>query len=372
MSKTEQTEAEPGGHGTSPLFTWLLILVPIALVLELMHAAPLVIFAVAALAIVPLAEWMRRGTEHVAHHAGSAIGGLLNVSFGNAAELILAIFVLMDGNIGVVKATITGSIIGNSLLGLGLAILVGSWGRQKMTFQANRAGLLGSLLILAVIALLLPALYDYTERTMAPTADIASLDQHLSLGVAIVLIAVYIGNLIYTLRTHKSEFAIEEPEASGHAVWPLKKALGVLLAATLAVALMAEFVSGALEEAATTLGLSEFFLGLIVLPIIGNAAEYFSAIYYGRRNQMDMVMTIAVGATIQVAMMTAPLLVILSYVIGHPMNLVFGNVLELAAIIGSAFAVNSIAQDGETTWFEGMMLLAVYTLLAISFFFVRV
>ena len=372
MSNNSAASSNGGGHGTSPLFTWLLALVPIAFVLELMHVDPLIVFAVAALAIVPLAEWMRRGTEHVASHAGSAIGGLLNVSFGNAAELILAIFVLMNGNTAVVKATITGSIIGNSLLGLGLAILVGSWGRQKLTFQANRAGLLGSLLILAVIALLLPALYDYTERAMAPRADIVSLDQHLSLGVAIVLILVYIGNLVYTLRTHKSEFEIAEPEDDGHTPWPLKKALGVLILATAAVALMAEIVSSALEHAATSLGLSEFFIGLIVLPIIGNAAEYFSAIYYGRRNQMDMVMTIAVGATIQVAMMTAPLLVILSYLIGHPMNLVFSNMLELAAIIGSAFAVNSIAQDGETTWFEGMMLLAVYALLALSFFFVRV
>ncbi|MEO5930641.1 MAG: calcium/proton exchanger [Candidatus Kapaibacterium sp.] len=359
------------------IFTYLLIFIPISIVLDIAGAPPLWVFITAAAAIIPLAEWMRRATEHIASRAGSAIGGLLNITFGNAAELILAIFVLKTGNTAVVKATITGSIVGNSLLGLGLAIVAGSWGRHKQSFPRERAGLLGSLLILSVIGLLLPALFDYTERNIAPTGhagdpNIGSLDQNLSLGVAIVLILVYIGNLIYTLITHSNVFggSDEASEGEAHAAWSIKKSLTVLVLATAAVAFEAEMVSSALEKTASTLHLTEFFLGLIVLPLVGNAAEYFSAIYFARKDKMDLVMSIAVGASIQVALLTAPLLVLISYLVGHPMNLVFTNPLELIAIAGVAFAVNSIAQDGETTWFEGLLLIAVYALLALAFYFV--
>ncbi|MDB5035172.1 MAG: calcium/proton antiporter, CaCA family [Chlorobi bacterium] len=352
------------------IFTYLLIFIPISIALEFAGAPPIWVFIASAAAIIPLAEWMRRATEHIASRAGSAIGGLLNITFGNAAELILAIFVLKTGNTQVVKATITGSIVGNSLLGLGLAIVAGSWGRHKQSFPRERAGLLGSLLILSVIGLLLPALFDYTERNIAPAGNVGSLDQNLSLGVAIVLILVYIGNLIYTLITHSNVFGGDEELEVGHAAWSIKKSLTVLVLATAAVAFEAEMVSGALEKTASTLHLTEFFLGLIVLPLVGNAAEYFSAIYFARKDKMDLVMSIAVGASIQVALLTAPLLVLISYLVGHPMNLVFSNPLELIAIAGVAFAVNSIAQDGETTWFEGLLLIAVYALLALAFYFV--
>jgi Ca2+:H+ antiporter len=353
------------------IFTYLLALVPISLVLEFMHAPPLWVFFTSALAIIPLAEWMRRGTEHIATRAGSAIGGLLSVTFGNAAELILAIFVLSTGNTHVVKATITGSIVGNSPLGLGLAIVAGSWGRAKQTFPRERAGLLASLLIISVIALLLPALFDYTERGIMASPNAGSLDQNLSLGVAIVLILVYVANLIYTLVTHSDVFAGHEEEEEGsEKAWSMKKSLLVLVLATVGVALEAEMVSGALEATASMLGLTEFFLGLIVLPLVGNAAEYFSAIYFARKDKMDLVVSIAVGASIQVALLTAPLLVLVSYLLGHPMDLVFANPLELIAIAGVAFTVNSIAQDGETTWFEGVLLIAVYALFGLAFFFV--
>lgn len=350
------------------IFTWLLLLVPVSLALEFIGAPPLMIFAVAAVAIIPLAEWMRRGTEQVAELAGPSIGGLLNVTFGNMAELILAIFVLSSGNIQVVKATITGSIVGNSLLGLGMAIVVGSWNRERQVFKRERAALLASLLILSVIALLLPAIFDYTERGLAAAQQTRALDEQLSLGVAVVLILAYIGNIIYTLVTHRDIFGGSEEQ--GHAIWSLRRSLAVLIAATVAVALEADLVSGALEESAGALGLSTFFLGIIVLPLVGNAAEYFSAIYFARQDKMDLVMGIAVGASIQVALLTAPLLVLISFALGHPMDLVFSSPLELIAIAAVAFAVNSIAQDGETTWFEGLLLLAVYALLALAFFFV--
>jgi Ca2+:H+ antiporter len=344
----------------------LLVLVPLSLALALLHASPLWVFGAGAAAIIPLGGWIRRATEQVAQRAGPAIGGLLNVTFGNAAEFILALFVLRSGNTGVVKATITGSIIGNSLLGLGMSILAGSWGREKQTFNRERAGLLASLLILSVIALLLPAMFDYAERSRATTARAHVLDERLSLGVSIVLIVVYAGNLLYTLVTHRDIFGGTQ---EGEPMWSLSRALTILAASTAAVAVEAELVSGALEPTAARLGLSLFFLGVIVLPLVGNAAEYASALYFARRDQMGLVMTISVGSSIQIALMTAPALVIGSYLLGHPMDLVFGHPLELIAIAGSAFVVNAIALDGETTWFEGVMLVAVYVLLALAFFF---
>jgi Ca2+:H+ antiporter len=343
-----------------------LLFVPLSLALALLHAAPLWVFGTGAAAIIPLSEWIRRSTEQIAERAGPAIGGLMNVTFGNAPEFILALFVLRSGNAGVVKATITGSIIGNSLLGLGIAILAGSWGREKQTFKRERAGLLASLLILSVIALLLPAMFDYAERSFATTTRAHVLDQRVSLGVSIVLILVYVANLFYTLVTHRDIFETAE---DGQPTWSLGRSLAVLAAATVTIAVEAELVSNALEPAGERLGLSLFFLGVIVLPLVGNAAEYVSAIYFARQDRMGLVMTISVGSSIQIALMTAPALVLASYLIGHPMDLVFGHPLELMAIAGSAFVVNSIALDGETTWFEGVMLVAVYALFALAFFF---
>ena len=358
------------------LWRALLLLVPISLVLAAIDAVPrTLVFIVAILAIVPLAEWVRHSTEHVAARAGSAIGGLLNVSFGNAPELILALFVLSGGHTAVVKAQITGSLIGNSLLGLGLAIVAGSFGRERQHFNRERAGHLSSLLILVTIALLLPALFDYTERGVRRAANSAALDEALSLGVAVVLICVYIGNLIYTLVTHRDIFArtptySEEAESVMEAPWPLSRSILILAGATVLTAVEAELVSSTVEVTATRLGLTPFFLGVIVLAVVGNAAEYISAVYFARRGQMGLVIGITIGSTIQIGMLVAPLLVIISYLLGHPMNLVFENPIELIAVAGAAFIVNSISQDGETTWFEGALLLAVYLLFALAFFLV--
>jgi Ca2+:H+ antiporter len=349
-----------------------LALVPISLLAPHLGAGPVLVFLLAGAAIVPLADWIRRATEQVAATVGSAIGGLLNVTFGNAAELILALFLLARGSVAVVKASITGSIVGNSLLGLGLAILVGGWSRERQRFQRERAGLLSSLLILSVVALLVPALFDFTERRLRAVPAAGDLDERLSLGVAVVLLLAYGANLVYTLITHRDLFAAEASEADEvRHPWPVGRALAVLVAATAAVAWEAELVSGALEATAGRLGLTTFFLGVIALPLVGNAAEFFAAVYFARRDRMDLVMTIAVGSSIQIALFTAPLLVLVSWAMGRPMNLVFANPLELVAIAGVAFAVNAIAQDGETTWFEGVLLLAVYALLGLAFFFVR-
>lgn len=359
------------------LWRAFLLLVPVSLVLDAIRTVPrVIVFVTAMLAIVPLAEWVRRGTEHVAARSGSAIGGLLNVSFGNAPELILALFVLYGGHVAVVKAQITGSLIGNSLLGLGIAIVAGSFGREHQRFNRERAGLLSSLLILVTIAVMLPALFDYTERGVVRVSDPAVRDEWLSLGVAIVLILVYAGNLLYTLVSHRDVFSQgpepdEQLDAQQAGSWSLGRSLLVLAGATALTAVEAELVSSTVDAAAARLGLTPFFLGVIVLAIVGNAAEYVSAFYFARRGRMGLVMSITVGSTIQVALLVAPVLVIVSYFLGHPMNLVFGNPIELIAVAATAFIVNSIAQDGETTWFEGVLLLAVYALFALAFYLVE-
>ena len=361
------------------VFRWLLLLIPLSLAITyFVHAPPLVQFIAAVAGIVPLAEWIRRATDELARSLGSAIGGLLNVTFGNVAELLLAVFILLDGHADVVKGQITGSIIGNGLLGLGLAVAAGSWGREKQTFNRASAGRLSSLLILSVIALLLPALFHFTEHAAVGPAATRPLDERLSLGVSVVLLIVYSANLGYTLVTHRDIFATtEEDDASAkqhdteaRTTWPVWRSLAVLVGGTVFVAWEAEIVSGALTATAGALGVTTFFLGVIVLAVIGNSAEYLAAVYYARKNQMSMAMSITVGSSIQVALLIAPLLVLLSYFLGRPMNLVFANPLELIAIASVAFSVNAIAQDGESTWFEGVLLLAVYALFVLAFYFV--
>jgi Ca2+:H+ antiporter len=378
------------------LLRLLLLAIPISLALEyVVHAPALAVFVAGIVAIFPLAEWIRRATEQMAEAFGSAIGGLLNVTFGNLAEMLLAIFVLLDGHTDVVKGQITGSILGNGLLGLGLAIVAGSWKRDKQTFNRASAGRLSSLLILAVIALLLPALFHLAERGIVSSAEGQLRDERLSLGVSVVLIIVYIANLIYSLVTHRDVFSAshleeDEPktrvgsgsedapstdaagnqgaEKTGH--WSVRQSLAVLIGATAFVAWEAELIASSLTVAATSLGVTTFFLGIIVLAVIGNAAEYVSAVYFARRNRMSLVMGITVGSSIQVALFVAPLLVLISYALGRPMNLVFSSPLELIAIASVAFSVNAISQDGETTWFEGVLLLAVYALFVLAFLFV--
>ncbi len=351
---------------------WLLALVPISLAMEyLFHAPPTAVFVVSVLAIIPLASLVKDATEGVAGHLGSTIGGLLNVSFGNAAELILALFVLRAGEANVAKAQITGSLIGNSLLGLGLAATAGGIKFPTQKFNRDKVSTLSSLLILVVFALLIPAMFDYTERGIKNIPDPTKLDEKMSLGVAIVLIAIYVANLVYTLVTHKDAFETcdDEIEVEAHHA-PLKKSIMTLLIATVFVAIEAELVSGSLEAASASLGLSKFFLGITLLAVVGNAAEYISAVYFARKNRMDLVLGITLGSTIQVALLVAPILVLASYAMGQPMTLVFRSPLELVAVAAAAFSVNAISRDGETNWFEGVLLLGVYLILSIAFFFV--
>ena len=327
------------------------------------------IFATGAVAIGVLADWVRRATEQVATKAGPAVGGLLNVSFGSLAELILALFVLADGHADVVRAQITGSIIGTGLLGLGLAIVVGSVGRREQRFNRAKAGQLSTLLILVMIALVLPAVFDFTGRHLTQQR-IEVPDEHLSLGVAAVLLLLYAANLAYTLVTHRDVFAAKDArEADAAAGWPLWLSIAVLVASTAVIAAEAELVSDALGRTSEAMGLSPVFIGVIVLALVGTASDLFAASFFARRGKMNLVLNICIGSAIQVALVVAPLLVIGSWLLGHPLTLVFRNPLELFAIASVVFTVNAISTDGETTWFEGVLLIGVYALLGLAFFF---
>lgn len=349
----------------------LLVFVPLALALKyLVGASPLWIFLSGAAAVAVLADWTRRATEQLAERAGPAVGGLLNVSFGSVAEIILALFVLADGEAEVVKAQLTGSIMGTSLLGLGLAVLVGSFGREKQTFDRERAGLLSTMLVLVMLALLMPAIFDLTGRSTAPSSRLATLDEELSLAVSVVLLLLYGGNLLYTLVTHRDCFSRGE-EAPGKADWSLLTSLAVLVGATALVAWEAELVSDALSEAAAALHFSPLFLGVVVLALVGTGGDLFASVVFARHDKMGLVLNIAIGSAIQIALVVAPLLVLISWFIGHPMTLVFSNPLQLFAIAGTAVIVRAIAGDGETTWFEGLLLVGVYGLLALGFYFVE-
>ena len=346
----------------------LLLFVPLSLGLRYLVDAPAGwVFLTGAAAITVLANWLRRATEQLAERAGSTVGGLLNISFGNTAELILALFVLSRAHMRIVQAQITGSIIGTTLLFLGISVLLGGVGRVRQTFNQASAGLLSTLLFLVVVAILLPAVFDLSERVAAPGISTSLIDERLSLGVSVVLL-LYAGNLAYTLVTHRDVFARDAP--SGAAKWSVARALVVMIAATAVIALQSELVSDALEAASPQLGLSPVFLGAVVLALVGTVSDLFGAVVFARQDKMDIVFTICIGSAIQTALVMAPVLVLASWLIGQPMNLVFSSPLDLFAIAGAAFIVRAIAADGETTWFEGLLLIGVYLLFALGYYFV--
>jgi Ca2+:H+ antiporter len=350
------------------LLNWFLIFVPIAAALEFTHANPIAIFAASALAIIPLAGWMGRATEHLAEKMGQGVGGLLNATFGNAAELIIALMALRKGLYDVVKASITGSIIGNILLVLGLSILFGGLKYPRQVFNKTAAMLGSTLLTLSAIALVLPGIFHLLVAGK-PNAN----EQDLSLEIAIVLIITYVLSLIFTLRTHSHLYTggvdeHSEEEAIGTHGWSQKKSVSILLGATVLVAVMSEFLVGAVEAASHQLGLTEVFVGVILVAIIGNAAEHSTAVLVAMKNKMDLALNIAIGSSMQVALFVAPVLVFASYLFEKPMNLLF-TPLEIVAVTVSVLVVTMISQDGESNWMEGVLLLAVYTILGLTFYF---
>lgn len=347
----------------------LLIVLPAAPIASWgFELSPVWNFIFGALAIAVLADWIRLATDELSAHTGPSIGGLLTVSLGSLAELILALFVLRSGDIEVVHAQITGSIAATCLLGLGVAIVVGGFRREHQTFTRERAGLLSNLLVLSVIALLLPAVFDYTSRNTHPANEVGNADELLSLAVSGVLLLLYAGNLVFTLVTHRDVFAARE-EAAKPSHWSAITCLLVLLGATIAAAVESEFVSNALSATAHSANISPRFLGVVVLALVGTSSDIIAAVWFAARDRMGLVMTLCIGSAIQIALVVAPLLVISSWLMGTPMSLVFGNPVDLFSIAGTAFIVNAITRDAETTWFEGVLLIGVYAVLALAYFF---
>jgi Ca2+:H+ antiporter len=347
-------------------------LIPIALVLELMHASDVLIFTTSALGVIPPAALMGRATEELASRSGPGIGGLLNVTFGNFPELVIAFFALLEGLQEVVKASIIGSIIGNILLVLGAAMLVGGWGRQEQRFQSQAVGAQSAMLLLAVTALVMPAVFQLVDGGSLPPpvsedVQFGSTIEHLSLAVAIVLMISYMAGLFFSLRTHKDIF---NPGDTTHGEgWSTRKSVIALAIAGVVVGVMSEILVGSIAEAAESIGLSEFFIGAIVVAIVGNAAEHWVAVLVAAKDKMDLAVNIAIGSSTQIALFVAPLLVLLSFVFGPgPMPLVF-NGFELAAVILAILIANRVTAEGESNWFEGVQLLAVYLILALTFGF---
>ena len=345
---------------------YLLILVPVAMLVHGLHAPDPWVFATSALAIVPLAAFMGRATEHLAGRMGSGIGGLLNATFGNAAELIIALMALRAGLYDVVKASITGSIIGNILLVLGLAVLLGGVKHQRQTFNRTSAGIGATLLVLSAIGLVVPAIFHHIVHGTA-----AARERQMSLEIAIVLFALYVASLFFSLKTHRHLYTGEEV-GEGHPAgadsWSVKKSVIVLAIATSGVALMSEALVGAVEATATALGFTEVFVGVILVAIIGNAAEHSTAVVMAMKNQMDLAVNIAIGSSIQVALFVAPVLVFASYAFGRPMDLVFST-FEVVAVTIAAGVATLVAMDGESNWMEGAQLLGVYVILGLAFYF---
>ena len=354
----------------------LLVFVPFAALAEWLHWGPVAGFALAGLAIVPLAGLLGEATERIASRFGAGVGGLMNATFGNAAELIISIVALRAGLFDVVKASLTGSIIGNILLVLGLAIVAGGARRERQSFDRAAAAVGSTLLALAAVGLVVPALFhQFTEgavarATLDPASE-AALERGLSLEIAAVLFAVYLLSLLFSLRTHRHLYA-----GQGHAVAAPAGAPGArlgawltLLVATALIAWMSELLVGAVGAASSTLGLSPVFVGVIVVATVGNAAEHSTAVLVAMKNQMDLAFHIAIGSSIQIALFVAPLLVFLSYLMGAgPMDLRF-TPFEVVAVAIAVAVVNLVAQDGESNWLEGVLLLAVYLILGIAFYF---
>ena len=356
-----------------PLLNWLLIFIPITLGLEFfVHPGDSVIFISAALAIIPVAANMGQATESLAIKTGPTIGGLLNATFGNATELIIAFIALQAGKTEVVKASITGSMIGNMLLVLGLALFLGGIKYQKQVFNKEMAGSLASMLVIVMIAFMIPALFDFTERANGvPIIQENITNAHFSLAASVVLIVLYICNMVFSLVTHKDLLSSSDDEHDEDGMWPMRRSIATLIICTLMVAWLSEVLVGSLEGFSKGLGLSEVFAGLIIIPIIGNAAEH-SASVFAVKNKLDLSIQITLGATIQIALLVAPILVIVSFLIGKPMDLVIHRPLELAGLLGAALITANVAHDGESNWLEGAMLLGVYLLLALAFYYLPV
>jgi Ca2+:H+ antiporter len=351
-----------------PSLDWLLVFVPIAVALRFWpgEVSPTALFFCSSLGIIPLARWIGYATEALAARVGEGIGGLLNATFGNAAELIIALLAMAHGLTGVVKASITGSIIGNVLLVFGLSVLCGGLKHREQHFNRTAARTSSVSLTLAAIALVIPTIFHVAARDH-PNGWTPRLEQRLSLAIAIILFLTYACVLIFTLKTHRQLFMGTSGSRNAPA-WSRRRAVVILLVSTALVAGLSEFLVGSINGARTAVGLTEIFVGVIIVAIIGNAAEHSSAVVAAFKNKMDLSISIANGSSLQIALFVAPLLVFVSYAFGRPMDLEF-SLPETVAVVVAVYIFFQISGDGETNWIEGVQLLSVYVVLAILFFY---
>ena len=358
---------------------WLLIFIPLTVAFHYLHMADALIFLSSAVAIIPLAGWLGRATEQLAEHTGDGIGGLLNATFGNAAELIISIAGLQHGLYDIVKASLTGSIIGNLLLVLGASVLAGGLKYKEQRFNQQAASAQSTLMMLAAIGLVVPAAFHHLSGGTAARAS----ESQVSLLIAAVLIVAYCLNLLFSLKTHRhfyeADVAEDPPEQSADTgidelahddqPWSLRKAMLVLGGATALVAWMSEILVGSVEKAALSFGMTSVFVGVVVVAIVGNAAEHSTSVYVAMKNRMDLSLAISLGSSTQIAVFVAPVLVFVSRFVGPmPMDLVFTPTEVLAVFVAAWIAAQSCS-DGISNWVEGAQLLAVYAILAIAFYF---
>ncbi|HET7642181.1 MAG TPA: calcium/proton exchanger [Nitrososphaeraceae archaeon] len=353
---------------------FLLIFVPISVILDLVHADPIIIFIISVIALIPLAKLIGDSTEHLATHYGSTLGSLLNVTFGNAAEIIIAVVAINAGLLELVKASITGAILGNIMLIFGLSMIASGIRQKEQLFSRENAGLQSTMIFLAIIGLAIPTILSST--ILNPTEFENQLKiQFLSDALAVLLLSVYIAGIVFTFFTHKYLFVSSniEPENNSHVFnnnkhWDKKKAFLMLAISMVGVVVISEILVGSVEETSKHLGFGELFVGAIIIGIVGNAAEHSSAIILARKGKIDLSIGIAAGSGTQIALFVVPILVIFGIILNQPFTLEF-TIYELVTLFLAAIILNLIAHDGKSNWFEGIMLTAVYIIIAIGFYF---
>nr|WP_295602363.1 calcium/proton exchanger [uncultured Terrisporobacter sp.] len=342
---------------------YMLIFIPISFIAKFMNASGTIMFILSCLSIIPLAGLMGEGTEQISFYSGPKIGGFLNGTFGNATELIISFFALKQGLFDIVKSSIAGAVIGNVLLVVGASMLAGGLKFKTQKFNEKVSEVTSSMLLFAVLGLCIPALFTHT----VDPALLNTRYEGLSVFVAVVMIIIYILSLVFSFSTHKDIYNTEASK-EGSAKWTLKKAILILVVVTILIAIESEFLVNGVESITESLGWSEFFVGIILIPIIGNAAEHTTAIIMARKDQMDVALEIALGSSLQIILFVAPILIFISLFF-KPMSIVF-NEFELVALIASVVIANKVSHDGECNWLEGVQLLAVYLIISASFFII--
>ena len=342
---------------------YMLIFIPISFIAKFMNASGTIMFILSCLSIIPLAGLMGEGTEQISFYSGPKIGGFLNGTFGNANELIISFFALKQGLFDIVKSSIAGAVIGNVLLVVGASMLAGGLKFKTQKFNEKVSEVTSSMLLFAVLGLCIPALFTHT----VDPALLNTRYEGLSVFVAVVMIIIYILSLVFSFSTHKDIYNTEASK-EGSAKWTLKKAILILVVVTILIAIESEFLVNGVESITESLGWSEFFVGIILIPIIGNAAEHTTAIIMARKDQMDVALEIALGSSLQIILFVAPILIFISLFF-KPMSIVF-NEFELVALIASVVIANKVSHDGECNWLEGVQLLAVYLIISASFFII--